>query len=66
MSPRHRPILEIYARPGDSREDFEDVDGDILRAYEARTVKIGELWLESGFVASSFGDDQLFFRHERF
>lgn len=66
MSPRPRPILEIYARPGDSREDFEDVDGDILRAYEARTVKIGELWLESGFVASSFGDDQLFFRHERF
>jgi hypothetical protein len=66
MSPRTAPILEVNARPGDSRDDFEEMDGDLMRAYEARAVKIGEIWLASGFVASSFGDDQLFFRHERF
>lgn len=66
MTPRTTPILEVYARPGGSRDDYEEIDGDLMRTYEARAVKIGEIRLESGFVASSFGDDQLFFRHERF
>lgn len=66
MTPRTTPILEVFARPGGSRDDYEDVDEALMRTYEARSVKIGEIRLDSSFVASSFGDDQLFFRHERF
>lgn len=66
MPPRTTPILEVFARPGGAREDYDDVEWDLLRTYESRAVKIGEIRLDSAFVASEFGDDQLFFRHERF
>ncbi len=59
-------ILEVYARLDEKFEEFEEMTPLKMRMFEQRTIKIGEIVLESSFVASSFSDDQLFFRHQRF
>jgi hypothetical protein len=50
-------LYEVLAPPPDISEDSDQ---------RAAAVPIGSLWLESGFVASQYGDSQLFFRHQRF
>ena len=50
-------LYEVLAPPPSTPED-----GD----QRAAAVPIGSLWLDSGFVASHYGDSQLFFRHQRF
>jgi hypothetical protein len=58
-------VLEVFARSQERGLDFEEFTEEKSRAYEAQAVKIGRIVMESEFIASDFGDDQLFFRHER-
>jgi hypothetical protein len=59
-------LLEIYARPQENTKDYSEMTKEKFNQFEKQAVKIGTIVLESNFIASAFGDDLLFFRHERF
>ena len=59
-------FLRVYARRVESREDYLKLTENKMDFLKSDAREIGVITLESRFVASSFGDDQLFFRHERF
>ena len=58
-------LFSVYAT-----KTIDYMDGDITAAGNLRNLNnselIGKIVLDSEFVASEFGDDQLFFRHQRF
>lgn len=57
-------LLDVYARTDEKANDFDDFTSGKSTEYEAKSVRIGKIVLESNFVASAFGDDGLFFRHQ--
>lgn len=63
------PLFHLYAvnDPTPERVTAEEVDSTIEdEALRNRAVKIGTLVNTSTFAASQWGDDGIFFRHERF
>ncbi|MCX6128909.1 MAG: hypothetical protein NTX25_07575 [Proteobacteria bacterium] len=62
-------IFNVYAVQETDADSVTADDVDLNfddPSYRARAVKVGSLISTSVFVASSFGDEGLFFRHERF
>jgi hypothetical protein len=60
-----QPLLEVFARKNEALDDFKSLTHEKIRNFNESSTKVGTLVLESEFVASEFGDDRLFFRHER-
>ncbi len=59
-------VLEVFTRVDEVKSDFAVMTREKSTNFEQRSKLIGKLVLESEFIASEFGDDQLFFRHQRF
>jgi hypothetical protein len=59
-------ILDVFAREDERQEDYENFTQAKSDKYFQQAKLIGKIILESSFVASQFGDDQLFFRHQRY
>lgn len=55
-------LFTVHATPPEAVGNYE-LNSPQLRQ---RARPIGELYLRSKFVASAYGDEQLFFRHQRF
>ena len=66
MKFRKKSLLHVFARVHEKKSDFKVITKEKNKLFENNSIKIGSIVLESKFVASEFGDDYLFFRHQRF
>jgi hypothetical protein len=66
LTPTRAAHDAVAAAPGDFRVALAGLaPGTVLYDVSGDGTALGTLTLESAFVASSFGDEQLFFRHTR-
>ncbi|MCT4641777.1 MAG: hypothetical protein N4A33_05715 [Bacteriovoracaceae bacterium] len=59
-------LFKIYAQLEQSYNNIRNITEKKNKENLTKSKLIGHIVLESPFIASSFGDDQLFFRHQKF
>lgn len=57
-------LYKVYALSGRSKFDYADYELNMIEDFAKSSVHIGDLVTTSSFVASEFGDNGIFFRHE--